>query len=216
MAVNPISSLMPKDPNSTPIGTELNERAKMQQAGVDALKPTAAPKGTAMRPVGASPVDKVAPKAKFGDRPGEKRINTDEMTKPLGQMHSGGTVPKTGPYVLKEGEKVLTQGQHNHLKNAMGLAHSVLADAPDSEVQPPKVIRAMHIRKASDGSHVIEHHHVSFSHPMEEHTAKNMDELHDHLEQHWGDPNDGEEESESQKDTSPGVAAIQKAVGMEK
>lgn len=215
MAVNPISSLMPKDPNSTPIGTELNERAKMQQAGVDALKPTAAPKGTAMRPVGASPVDKVAPKAKFGDRPGEKRINTDEMTKPLGQMHSGGTVPKTGPYVLKEGEKVLTQGQHNHLKNAMGLAHDALS-GPEHDNKPAKIVKEMHIRKTDNGGYIAKHIHTSFEHPDEEHVHPHTDALHDHIEAHWGEPNDGEEESESQKDTSPGVTAIQKAVGMEK
>jgi hypothetical protein len=215
MAQNPISSLIPKDPNTTPIGTELNERAKMQQSAVDALKPTGAPapKGTAMRPVN-SPMDKTKSQGPYGSGKGEKRIDVKDMVKPLGQMHDGGTVPKTGPYIMKEGEKVLTQGDHAKLKSAMGLAHSVLADAPDAEVQPPKVIRAMHVRKASDGSHVIEHHHVNFSHPMEEHTAKNMDELHDHLEQHWGSPNDGENASESEKDESPGVVAASKTVGL--
>jgi hypothetical protein len=217
MAGNPIQSLLPKDPTSTPIGTELNERAKMQQSAVDALKPTGAPapKGTAMKPVN-SPMDKTKSQGPYGSGKGEKRIDVKDMVKPLGQMHDGGTVPKTGPYIMKEGEKVLTQGDHAKLKSAMGLAHSVLADAPDAEVQPPKVIRAMHIRKASDGSHVIEHHHVNFSHPMEEHTAKNMDELHDHLEQHWGEPNDGEHESENDEDGSPAVVAMQKDLGYKK
>ena len=116
---------------------------------------------------------------------------------------------------MKEGEKVLTPEQHGHLKSALSLAQTALSHDADKQ-EPAKEIKAMHIRKASDGSHVIEHHHVHFSHPMEEHTAKNMDELHDHLEQHWGTPNDGENASETEQDKSPGVAALQKTVGLEK
>jgi len=215
MAENPIKSLIPKDPNGTSIGSELNARVKMQQQAEQALKPTGAPAaGTVARPVGTSPVDKTKTQGPYGTGAGEKRIDVDKMTKPLGQMHDGGTVPKTGPYIMKKDEHVLTPENHSKLKSAMALAHDALS-GPAQE-GPKKVIKAMHIRKASDGSHVIEHHHLDYSHPMEEHTAKNMDELHDHLEQHWGSPNDGEEASESEKDESPGVVAASKVVGLER
>jgi hypothetical protein len=207
-----------KDSDSGPgIAKEIGETARSYKTAEQALKPAPeAPKPAPVAPRTPAAWEK-GPQGAYGTGKGEKRIDTSYPDSPMPKMHKGGTVPKTGVYVMKEGEKVLTPEQTTHLKNAMGLAHSVLSHEPDSEpTEPPKVIRAMNIRKASDGSHVIEHHHVHFSHPMEEHTAKNMDELHDHLEQHWGGPNDGEAASESEKDESPGVAAAEKAVGLEK
>src|SRR5689334_18835515 len=51
------------------------------------------------------------PKAKYGDRPGEKRIDTSQMTKPLGSYKKGGKVKKTGLYKLHKGERVLNAKQ---------------------------------------------------------------------------------------------------------
>lgn len=49
----------------------------------------------------------------------------------------------------------------------------------------------MHIRKADDNhSYIIEHHGDG---EMKEHTAADLDALHDHLESHEGAPNEGEE-----------------------
>lgn len=213
MAENPLKSLIPKDTQGEGMGKELSEKANQVSNARRAINPASeAPKAA---PIGA-PAHMTPAQGPFGSQPGEKRIDVTSYQKPLGQMHKGGTVPKTGPYVLKKDEKVLTGDQHGQLKSALSLASSALSHDADEPQEPKKEIKAMHIRKASDGSHVIEHHHVHFSHPMEEHTAKNMDELHDHLEQHWGAPNDGEQESENDTDGSPAVAAMQKDLGFKK
>jgi hypothetical protein len=215
MAENPIKSLIPKDPNTTSIGSELNARAKMQQEAEKALKPTGAPAaGTMAKPVGTSPVDKTKTQGPYGTGVGEKRIDVGTMTKPLGQMHDGGTVPKTGPYVLKAGEKVLTQDQHSHLKNAMALAHDALGHETGKEPEPPKPLRHMHIREVHTGGfHVMKDDGAG---KITEHGASDSGDIHEHVEDHFGAPNDGEHESENEPDTSPGVMAIMKAVGEKK
>jgi hypothetical protein len=213
MAGNPISSLIPKDPTSTPIGTELNERAKMQQSAVDALKPTGAPVASPAKHVSTSPMDKTKSQGPYGTGKGEKRIDVKDMVKPLGQMHSGGTIPQTGAYVMKKDEHVLTPENHSKLKNAMALAHDALS-GPAQDAQPKKVVKEMHIRPTANGGFIAKHIHASFEHPDEEHVHPHMDALHDHMEEHWGEPNDGEEASENEKDESPGVMAAEKAVGM--
>lgn len=61
-----------------------------------------------LTPVSTGAGDVMNPSAKYGDKPGEKRIDTTDMLKPLGR-YAGGTarVPETGPYILEEGEKVV-------------------------------------------------------------------------------------------------------------
>ncbi len=220
MAINPVSSLMGDDQESKGLGNELRERVNMnKQADIALHPPTAAPKGTAMKPVGTSPVDKVPSRGGpygTGTGHGEKLIDTREMTKPLGapKMHDGGTVQHSGLHNLQKGEKVLTGEQHGHLKAAMALAHNALSGPENNK--PAKVVKEMHIRKTDNGGYIAKHIHASFEHPDEEHVHPHMDALHDHMEEHWGEPNEGEDASENEKDESPGVMAIQKAVGMEK
>lgn len=227
MAINPLQSMLPKDPEGKGLGNELKARVDMNKAASDALKPTGAPVAEPARPLSNEPQDKAKSQGPYGSGAGEKRINVSDWTKPLGgapaspaagapKMHTGGTVPKTGQYTLKAGEKVLTPEQHGNLKHAMGLAHEALSHEPEKDITPPKDIHEMHVRKADNGGFIVKHIHKHFEHPPEEHVHSDMDSLHDHLEQHWGEPNDGEAESEGQKDTSPGVTAIQKAVGLEK
>lgn len=50
----------------------------------------------------------------------------------------------------------------------------------------------MHIRPADDGHSYIVEHHGEEGGPTE-HTAADLDALHDHMEQHLGSPNEGEE-----------------------
>ena len=70
-----------------------------------------------------SPADRVNPRARFGSRPGEKRIDTNGMTKPLGSFKKGGKVKKTGVYNLHKGERVLNVKQTKKLKGlAKGLS----------------------------------------------------------------------------------------------
>ena len=86
------------------LGSELAARAQMNRAGEQAASgaPTAPPvKGTS-----ATPVNPNAPK--YGSRSGEKRIDTTEMTKPLGSFAKGtNSVPQTGVYKVHKGEKVV-------------------------------------------------------------------------------------------------------------
>lgn len=137
-----------------------------------------------------APVDKMnkGSATKFGARPGEKRLDVSEMTKPLTQYHKGTAyVPKTGPAILKKGEAVIA-AEHNPM-NPENLYDKVPGMAP----KPKKELSHMNIRKAK-GGHVVEHH---FTHPadhkMQEHVMTNMADLHNHLEQHMGTPNQGEE-----------------------
>ena len=57
-----------------------------------------------------SPKDKVG-RGKYGSRPGEQRIDTSAMMKPLGSFKKGGHVKKTGVYKLHKGERVLNRRQ---------------------------------------------------------------------------------------------------------
>lgn len=139
-----------------------------------------------------STVDKVNPKAKYGDKAGEKSINVEDMVKPLGTFHKGTDyVPKTGAYVLEKGEKVVPKEQNmsmDHLKDALG--------GNDKNAKPKKELKEIRTRKAKDGKIIHEHH---FTHPehydKEEHVSANQDELVDHMLEHMGTPNDGEQEA---------------------
>jgi hypothetical protein len=72
-------------------------------------KPDGAPTPTAA-PTGSSPKDRVKA-LPYGSRPGEKRIDTKDMTKPLGSFKKGGAVKKTGVYKLHAKERVLNAKQ---------------------------------------------------------------------------------------------------------
>lgn len=193
----------------------LAEELKEKKANIAGAFGPASTAATASKPPASSPADRIRPTAKYGDNAGEKRIDVSGMVKPLGKMHDGGEVPKTGAYIMKKGEHVLTPEKKNLMHHAMSLAETALShpDTEDKEPEPPKKeIREMRIRKGASGGYVIEHHHTHFSHPMEEHTAKDTDDLHDHLEQHMGEPNDGEGNHEESGE-STGAQAAEAALG---
>lgn len=149
-----------------------------------------------------APMDKInkGSAARFGSRPGEKRLDVSEMTKPLTKYH-GGTpyVPKTGPAILEKGEAVIKK-EDNPMHNPAAMYDTVMPGMKKA----PKEIDHMRVRKAK-GGHVVEHHHTSpGDHKMEEHVMTNMAALHDHLEKHMGTPNQGEE---SVAAGAPGAAA---------
>lgn len=229
MAQNPVSSLMPKQ--ETSIGSELNERVKMQRLGEQALGAGVANAGVANSVT--NPGEKIHSQPAYGTgagaKRGEKRIDTSGMTKPLGapatpvaaapKMHDGGTVPKTGQYTLKAGEKVLTPEQHGHLKSAMALAHTALSHEPDHDITPPKVVKDMKIRRSANGGHIVTHVHTHFEHPDEEHTTEGPDGLVNHVLHHMTDPDDEEMEADAGKAPIPeskGTAAAEEAVGLKK
>ena len=134
-------------------------------------------------------VDKIHPKQVFGTVGNEKRIpekELNEMMKPLGasasvSSYKDGTdfVPKTGLAVLHKGEKV-TPAKDN-MKNIFG-------KITEGDAKPPKKIKSIHTRKATDGSYIHEHHHHHADHhKMEEHTSPDKDAMLKHLADHEPD-----------------------------
>lgn len=187
-------------------GRAYGEKIKMAR---EALRPLA-PEPEPMTPVmpGAG-VDKINPKAaKYGDRPGEKRPET------MGTFKKGGEVPKTGVYKMHKGEQVMTPEQKNKMRDMLSLAESTLGhDAPPEPQKPPKEGRAMHVRKLDDKSFHIRHEHTHpMDHPDAEYSAKDLKELHKHMDDHWGEAKETPME-ESQE--SPKVAMAEKAAGVE-
>jgi hypothetical protein len=81
-----------------------------KQQGIDEYKNATKPTFSAdpVRDTSPSMKDKIAPKARYGARPGEQRIDTTSMTKPLGSFKKGtDSVPKTGIYKVHKGEAVI-------------------------------------------------------------------------------------------------------------
>lgn len=135
-------------------------------------------------------VDKINPTARYGVKSGEDRIDTRDYTKPLGSFkHGTNHVPATGTYKLHEGEAVIPKE-----KNAMMNKDKMIADMSDEgKSAPKKEIKEMVHRKTKNGKHIIVHkHHSPAHHPDEEHALENMAEVHQHMEDHAGEPNEGE------------------------
>ena len=135
-------------------------------------KPAPATQGTG--------VDKIHSKQTYGSKPGEKRIDVTDMTKPLGEVSSykNGTdfVPKTGLALLHKGEKV-TPAKDN-MKN-------IFDKITEGDAKPPKKLKSIHTRKAADGSYIHEHHHhYPEHHKMEEHTSTDDKAMLAHLTEH--------------------------------
>ncbi len=78
------------------------------------------PKPQPAKPSGSASASPVNPKAKYGDRKGEQRIDTTDMTKPLGSFKKGGKVKKTGMYKLHKGERVMNSKQTKGMKALFG------------------------------------------------------------------------------------------------
>lgn len=137
-----------------------------------------------------TPAEKVAPKAKFGDRPGEKRIDTSGMTRALGSYEKGTThVPKTGHYKLHKGEAVVPAKE-----NPMN-PYSKVTEATD---KPKKVLHEVRTRKAKSGGWIHEHHHTeSMHHPMEEHTSASKDDMLSHMASHMAPEPEAEPNTQS-------------------
>lgn len=159
---------------------------KQRDRETTAVLNTVLPKVEPEKPVINSPKDKVNPKgAPYGSKPGEKRIDVSSMTKSLGTYHKGTNfVPKTGNYTLEKGEAVVPKEKNMAADWTKGITGGK---------KPKKEIREIRVRKSHDGKHIIEHHHhYPEHHPMEEHTAGDMSDLHSHMDDHAGTPNMGE------------------------
>lgn len=84
------------------------------------------------------------------------------------------------------------------------LAGSALAHKAKEPKPGKKKIKEVHIKVAKGGYHVTHHHEA---HPPEDHVVPakhegDLDGLHDHMEEHMGAPNPGEEMNESADEAS--------------
>jgi hypothetical protein len=170
------------------LGGELASRAEMNRLGEKALGDLSIkqePSPTSKRPL--SEWEKVHPMP-YGSRPGEKRIDVTDALKPLGSYKTGTPyVPKTGMYQLHEGEAVVPKE-----KNTMNAADAMAGIAGKAKA-PKKEIKSMVHTKTHNGKHIVtHHHHHPEHHPDETHAFDNMSDVHDHMENHAGTPNDGE------------------------
>jgi hypothetical protein len=189
MELSNLANIASKSSFAAPDKATAGELGAKQQ-NLDEYKNATKPTFTA-EPVKAqpSPKDRVNPKARYGARPGEERINTDEALRPLGSFKKGTShVPKTGIYKLHEGEAVIPKE-----KNMDNMKDKMTEALGGSEKAPKKEIKEMIHRKTANGKHIIVHkHHHPAHHPDEEHAMENMAAVHQHMEDHAGTPNEGE------------------------
>lgn len=160
---------------------------KEKQANIDSYKDSFKP-AAPRPPTRTAAVDKVKPGGRYGDKPGEKRIDVSDMTKPLLPSYKHGTdyVPETGPAILHKGEKVVTEKENKMKHDMYGKVH-------EGDHKPKKAIKEIHTSRAHDGKLIHKHiHHHPEHHPDETHVSNDMAEMHDHMENHAGTPNDGE------------------------
>lgn len=169
-----------KQTNDLP--SEVGSTARQYKDTADQLKGMRDPlsKAAPDKPAPASPSQfKVNPKAQYGTGPGEKRIDTSEMTKPLGSFKKGGKVKKTGVYKLHEGETVVPKGRD-------ALAGDAKPKVKGSGVEPSE----MNIRKLDDGSFHVRHSHkskgVDPAPDSEEFSVPNAKHLTRHVRQTFG------------------------------
>lgn len=74
----------------------------------------------------------------------------------------------------------------------------------DGHSTPHHSVKHTHIEHHEDGSHTVHHYHHPVAPPPKEegdhsHAVKDLDELHDNLEEHLGAPNDGEGEEDGEQ-----------------
>ena len=91
------------------------------------------------------------------------------------------------------------------MKEAYGALSREYAKSPKKESTPKHGIKHTHIEHHNDGSHTIRH--TMHTGPETSHTAPDLDALHDHLEEHMGEPNQGEAEAMQQAGVAPPQAA---------
>ena len=158
-------------------GDGLKQRGRETTAALNTVDPQEP--GTMKAPPASPPqsVDKIHPKAKFGSNKGETRLPVDQWMKPLASYKDGTDyVPKTGPAILHEGEKV-TPAKDNPMASLFDKVPGRKA-----EEKAPKKIKSIHTRKTADGKYIHEHHHHhSEQHPMEEHTSADVAGMQQHM-----------------------------------
>lgn len=161
-------------------------------------------------PLGKTPVvDKVGQKPYGQQNKGEKRINTDEMRKPLGSLPSYkdgvDSVPKDGPAMLHEGEKVVPEEKNadsqKRVKSALG------GDGPKqlkAKKGSKKQVHKITVHRAANGGVVLEHHMGDGDSEMHHHP--NFDGAINHMREHFQDSASQSEQGQSAGNEGPSMA----------
>lgn len=126
------------------------------------------------------------PKAKYGDKSGEKRMDVNQMLKPLGSFKKGtDRVSKTGIYHVHAGEQVLNKDDAEDMRSGKDRGAAVLsgADKPAMQGSEPD---EMHIQKMDDGSFHIKH--SAKEGESKQFTARNKKHLVRHIRNTFGQP----------------------------
>src|SRR5580658_7772343 len=105
-------------------------------------------------------------------------------------FHDGTSyVPHTGPALLEKGEAVIPKEENKHMNSV-----SDVLGGP-SKIKAKKRIKEIAHSKSHNGKHIITHRH----HPPHDgkeheeiHALDNMSDVHSHIEDHAGTPNEGE------------------------
>jgi hypothetical protein len=139
--------------------------------------------------VSGAPIAGVEPIETDSDK-SSRKAHSGEAERPLGSFKKGTDyVPKTGNYKLHEGEKVVPKD-----KNMDSMKDKMMESLGGASKKPKKEIKEMVHSKTTNGKHLVVHkHHHPEHHPDETHSLENMEALKAHMEDHAGEPNEGEE-----------------------
>lgn len=111
-----LSQLSGNQDEATQAGQSIGAKTRMINEYKDSLSKK--PSAPAQKP--APPVKDTG--KRYGDKPGEKRIDVSSYQKPLGSYKKGGKVRKTGIYKLHAKERVLNSKQTAKMEKKGGLA----------------------------------------------------------------------------------------------
>lgn len=107
--------------------------------------------------------------------------------KPLGSFKKGTkSVPKTGAYVLHEGEKVTPEEKNPDSKKGEKMATPY--DMITGGKKAPKTIQRHEYHRTHNGKHVVTHKHHDPSHKDEQHMFEKFSDAADHMEQNPPQP----------------------------
>jgi hypothetical protein len=132
------------------------------------------------------------------DREADDTIATQGQNKAVGvPSYKNGTpyVPKTGPAILHEGERVVPK--EKNMKDLMDAVKGHMSGS-DKPEKPKKELHEIRTRKAKSGGYIHEHHYTHPEHyKMEEHTSPDQDAMASHMMEHMGQPNPGEADADA-------------------
>jgi hypothetical protein len=154
------------------LGAELAARSEMNRQGEKALSGNDSSSATPP----AAPAPKTDTGARYGDKPGEKRIDTSSYSSPnIKGSYEHGTphVPETGIYKLHKGEAVIPKE-----KNPM----NPFAKITSGDKKPRKALKSIHVHATDNGKHIVTHkHHHPEHHPDTTHAMNSADEVGQHV-----------------------------------